>query len=56
MIVAGVGALVFALGEHPWTLLTGRALIGIGAAGALMSGLKALTEWFPKERLSLLNG
>jgi MFS family permease len=31
-------------------------LIGLGVAAALTGGLKALVLWFPKERISLLNG
>jgi nitrate/nitrite transporter NarK len=30
--------------------------MGLGAAGALMAGLKAIALWFPKERVTLLNG
>lgn len=56
MIVAGCGAFLFAIGHHPLTVFAGRILIGVGVAGALMSGLKALALSFPRERLSLLNG
>src|SRR5262249_2148846 len=37
-------------------LIAGRALIGLGVAGALIAGLKALVLWFPKERLPFFNG
>jgi MFS family permease len=56
MIVAGIGAFLFARAAHPVGLLCARALIGVGVAAALISGIKALAEWFPKERLPLVNG
>jgi hypothetical protein len=31
-------------------------MIGLGVAGALMAGLKAIIVWFPKERVALVNG
>lgn len=37
-------------------LLLGRALIGLGTAGGLVAGLKASTQWFPRERLATVNG
>ena len=56
LAVAAVGAAIFALAPHPVLLLIGRALIGLGVAGALMAGLKAIVLWFPRERVALLNG
>jgi MFS family permease len=37
-------------------LLCARALIGAGVAAALIAGIKAMAEWFPRERLPLVNG
>jgi MFS family permease len=56
LVVAAVGSLVFALAQGVWTLMLGRALIGLGVAVALMSGLKAIVLWFPPERVALANG
>ena len=56
LIVAAVGATLFATTDQFAILVLGRALIGLGAAGALVAGLKAIVTWFPKERVSLLNG
>jgi MFS family permease len=56
LLVASVGALVFALAEHFLVLLLGRALIGLGVALALMAGLKAIVLWFPQGRVALANG
>jgi len=53
---AAVGATTFSFAGGFVSLLIGRALIGLGAAGALMAGLKAIALWFPKERATPLNG
>ncbi len=54
--IAAIGAAVFACAHGPLGLILGRALIGLGVAGALMAGLKALVLWFPAERIALANG
>jgi len=54
--IAALGATLFATADSFATLVIGRALIGIGVAGSLMSGLKAIILWFPRERISLANG
>ncbi len=54
--IAAIGAAVFAHAHTLAGLIVGRALIGIGVAGALMAGLKALVLWFPAERIALANG
>jgi len=56
LLVAALGALIFSLGENQAHLMVGRALIGFGVSGGLMSGLKAITIWFPRERWPLANG
>jgi len=56
MLSAALGAVVFGLGETKLTLTTGRALIGVGVAGGLMSSFKAISLWFPQERWPLANG
>lgn len=54
--IAAIGAAVFACADDlPW-LVIGRALIGVGVAGALMAGLKALVLWWPAEHIALANG
>jgi len=56
LCIAAAGALVFGL-AHSFTMLTiGRALIGLGLCGGLMSCLKANALWWPRERLPLVNG
>lgn len=56
LFIAAGGAMLFASADQFATLILGRALIGLGAAGALIAGLKAIAMWFPKERIPLLNG
>ena len=56
LLIAGLGALVFALADSVIALMLGRALIGLGVALALMAGLKAIVLWFPPQRLALANG
>ena len=56
LVFAAAGALVFANAAGLWGLLIGRGLIGLGAAAALVAGLKAIADRFPQERLPLVNG
>ena len=56
LLLAAAGSLVFALADGVWTLMLGRALIGLGVAVGLMAGLKAIVLWFPPERVALANG
>jgi MFS family permease len=56
LLLASVGALVFALAEGLVSLVIGRALLGLGVALALMAGFKAIVLWFPPQQLALANG
>ena len=56
LMIAALGAMLFAVSDHFWLLLTGRALIGLGVASAMTAGMKALVLWFPRDRVPLLNG
>lgn len=56
LTIAAIGAAVFAHAHTLLGLIAGRALIGVGVAGALMAGLKALVLWWPAERIALANG
>ncbi|MEM8948921.1 MAG: MFS transporter [Pseudomonadota bacterium] len=53
--LAGGGSLLFAIGESFLTLTLARALIGLGFAGGLMSGFKAVVIWVPEDRRALAN-
>jgi predicted MFS family arabinose efflux permease len=52
---AASGALLFATGDDIATLTLARALIGLGFAGGLMSGFKAVVLWVPEPRRALAN-
>jgi MFS family permease len=56
VLVAACGALVFAAAPNAAALIGGRALIGLGVSGCLMSGMKANVLWFPLARLPAMNG
>jgi MFS family permease len=55
LVSAAAGAALFAVSDN-FLLLAGWALIGLGVAASLTSGLKALVLWLPKDRIPLLNG
>jgi predicted MFS family arabinose efflux permease len=52
---AALGSLLFAAGADLATLTAARALIGLGFAGGLMSGFKAVVLWVPEARRALAN-
>ena len=56
LVVAAAGAAVFAMSSGLFGLILGRALIGLGVGTALMSGIKAIALWFPRERQATMNG
>jgi MFS family permease len=56
LLVAAAGTALFAISHRPGLLVTGRALIGLGVGGALIAGLKAVVLWFPKKRITFVNG
>jgi predicted MFS family arabinose efflux permease len=52
---AGAGCVLFAIGSDGLTLTVARAMIGMGFAGGLMSGFKAVVLWVPEPRRALAN-
>lgn len=56
LVIAAVGAVVFAVAETGGGLIAGRALIGLGVSACLMAAFKAFVEWFPRDRLPFING
>jgi MFS family permease len=56
LLVAALGAVVFAVATGLPALGLGRALIGLGVAVCLMSSMTAFVLWFPLERLATLVG
>jgi len=56
LLLAAVGAGLFAVSTGFLSLLIARAMIGLGVAASLTAGLKSMILWFPRERVALLNG
>ena len=56
LLLAGIGALIFANAHDIASLFVARGLIGLGVASALLAGLKALAMSSPPQRLGLFNG
>lgn len=56
LALGGIGVLIFALGQDRLVVMLGRAIMGIGAAGALMTSFQAIGIWFQAERRPLFNG
>ncbi|MDH2356713.1 MFS transporter [Bradyrhizobium sp. SSUT112] len=56
LLLAAAGAALFGLSSGFLSLLLGRAMIAFGTAASLMSGLKTIVLWFPRERVALVNG
>ncbi|WP_076861798.1 MFS transporter [Bradyrhizobium mercantei] len=56
LLLAAMGAGLFAVSTGFLSLLIARAMIGLGVAASLAAGLKSIVLWFPRERVALLNG
>src|SRR5699024_9315054 len=56
LLIAALGAVLFALLDSLAGLALARALIGVGVSCCLMGGLKAFVMWFPNERIPTING
>lgn len=56
LLVAALGAALFAVGQDFAVLALGRSLIGLGVSGCLMAAIQANVLWWPRERLPLING
>lgn len=56
LIVAAIGAVIYATAQELSTLTIGRAVIGLGVSACLMGPLKAFAIAYPKERLASLTG
>jgi MFS family permease len=56
LAVAAAGAFIFSYAVTLPHLILGRAMIGLGVAGTLVAGLKALVTSIPEERWAFANG
>jgi predicted MFS family arabinose efflux permease len=55
LLVAALGACVYATAGSMAALVAGRALIGLGVAVALMASFQAFVLWYPGDRIATLN-
>jgi MFS family permease len=55
LLVAALGALVFALSANTAGLTAGRALIGLGVSACLMAGYTACAQWFRPAQIPAVN-
>ncbi len=55
MFATVIGAALFAWTDNIVLLTIARALIGVGAAGGFMAGLKAIALWYPRDRVAVAN-
>jgi MFS family permease len=56
MLVAGLGALIFARGHSFAELVVARAVIGFGLGGCFMSAVKAISTWIAPTKLPSVHG
>jgi MFS family permease len=56
MLVAALGALMFAHGRGFGDLVVARAVMGFGLGGCFMSAVKAISTWVPAARLPSVQG
>ncbi len=56
LLIAALGAGLFAASSTLGSLAFARGLIGLGVSACLMAGFKAFVVWFPAARLPLANG
>jgi MFS family permease len=55
LLIAASGSALFYVGGNFAELTIARALIGLGVSACLMASFKALSVWYPPERLASLN-
>ena len=56
MLVAAVGALLFARGQSFGQLVLARAVMGLGLGGCFMSAVKAISTWIAPGKLPSVHG
>ncbi|MEQ8655511.1 MAG: MFS transporter [Kiloniellales bacterium] len=56
LLVAALGAVIFALADDLGLLMLGRALIGAGVAVSLMSSFASFIIWLPPQRVPMAMG
>ncbi len=56
LLIAVLGSFVFASAQNYPSIALGRALIGLGVAGALMGSLKIFSRWFSAKQFASISG
>jgi MFS family permease len=56
MLVAAIGALLFARGQSFGQLVLARAIMGLGLGGCFMSAVKAISTWIAPGKLPSVHG
>lgn len=56
MLVATLGAVMFAHGHSFGQLVIARAVVGLGLAGCFMSAVKAVSHWVPPNKVPSVQG
>lgn len=56
MLIAAIGAAIFAASHTATGLIVGRALLGLGTSACLMAAMTAFVLWFPRDRIPMING
>lgn len=56
LLLAAIGALLFANGAGFWDLLAARAVMGCGLGGCFMAAVKAVSTWIAPNRLPSVHG
>lgn len=55
-LIGGLGLIISGLSTSVWVITSGHFLIGIGMSGGLMAAFKIISQWFPNEKIPMLNG
>lgn len=55
-VVGGIGLIISGFTTNILIISLGHTLIGIGMSGGLMAAFKLIVQWFPREKIPMLNG
>lgn len=55
-LLGGAGLMISGLSDRVWVITLGRALLGVGMSGGLMAAFKVIVQWFPANKIPILNG
>ena len=55
-LIGGLGLILSGITDRILIIAIGHALLGIGMSGGLMAAFKMIVQWFPSEKIPMLNG